>query len=626
MCGIVGLIDPDGFMPSVLEENCDLLHHRGPDDAGIWTNSKCTVGLGHRRLAILDLSSTAHQPMHTPCGRYIIVFNGEIYNYLELRDELEAAGRLFAGSGDTEVVLAAYLEWGECCLQRFNGMFALAIFDIGNNDAPASLFLARDRAGKKPLYYSHKGRQLAFASELKAIPNANRGGIDLSALNYYLALGYVPGSMCILDGVAKLPAAHSARFFPDSGVLDVRCWWSLPPYTPDLVENNIESLVDETEDLLRDAVALRMRSDVPVGVLLSGGLDSSLIVACAANNSSQPVQTFTMGIPGASIDETRYAEVVARHFSTDHHLIEVPRPSLSILNEFSRFIDEPIADSSLIPTYLVSMLTSNHVKVALGGDGGDELFGGYQDYSTALVDMRRFGWIPNWAYYALATVVAKLPPGIPGRNRLHALRGGPLQSLVWGSPYFDAPARKMLFSEDVIGELNDEFLSPEHYQLALFETGVEPVDSMTRTHFGSILPDDFLVKVDRASMAASLEMRCPFLDVRLVEFAFSKIPSQWKVCGGESRRLQKKLGRRLLPKALDIDRKQGFSIPMDEWLRGSDKSWSEGLLVNLLPDVIQTSAIRDLIAGHMRGRANGARLYSLIMLSLALQNLSLGGS
>jgi len=365
-----------------------------------------------------------------------------------------------------------------------------------------------------------------------------------------------------------------------------------------------------------------MRSDVPVGVLLSGGLDSSLVAACAAQSVSRPIKTFTMGLPGSPLDETGYAAVVARHFDTEHHVIEVPRPSLSVLDELAPYIDEPLADSSLIPAYLVSKLTAGHVKVALGGDGGDELFGGYGAYTMAFKDQSRWGWAPDLLFRSAAYIASHLPAGVPGRNRISALRGGPFQSLVWGSPFFDAALRRRILSPEAVAQLGDEFLSPEMYRLGLFETGADAVDSMTRTHFGSILPDDFLVKVDRTSMAVSLEMRCPLLDFRLVEFAFSRLPSAWKVQGTEGRRLQKLLGRRLLPPALDIERKQGFSIPMNDWLRGADRQWCDGL-DKVLPGVIGPSAVADLVAGQTSGRTNGARLFALIMLSIAARNLSL---
>lgn len=622
MCGIIGRFSARPIAMEAFIALRDRLTHRGPDDTGTWQNRDGTVLLGHRRLSILDLSPIGHQPMVSGCGRFIIIFNGEIYNYLELKAELEALGHRFQGSGDTEVLLVAYRQWGDDCLRRLNGMFALAIWDQGTVDVPPSLFLARDRVGEKPLYYAHCGRTFAFASELKAIPKELMGGIDLQALNYYLAFGYVPHSLCIASGVNKLAPAHAARFRSDTGELVIWKWWQLPPLTAQ-VRADVGALTDEAEALLQDAVRLRMRSDVPVGVLLSGGLDSSLIVACAAQINSHPVKTFTMGLPGSRLDETEYAAIVASHFGTEHHVFEVPAPSLDILDEIASLVDEPIADSSLIPAYMVSKFAVQQVKVVLGGDGGDELFGGYDNYTTAFADHARLSWLPSWALRGAAALAAMLPPGVPGRNRLFALRGGPFESIVWGSTFFDMALRRRVLSGDAVQALGPAFLAPELSRLALFRTGIDPVDSMTRADFGSILPDGFLAKIDRASMAVSLELRSPLLDVRLIDFAFGRIPSEWKVQRNAGRRLQKRLGQRLLPATLDLNRKQGFSIPMNDWMRGPNMRWREGL-ADQLPDLINQQAVRDLIDGQARGRTNGARLFALVMLSIAVRNLSFG--
>lgn len=619
MCGINGVVSRyTNAVISDFEVLRDRLYHRGPDDAGTWRSPCGRVQLGHRRLSILDLSPAGHQPMLSASGRYTMVFNGEIYNYVELRSELEKLGHAFHSSGDSEVVLAAYAAWGEACLSRFNGMFAIVIYDNGDAHTPASLFFARDRAGKKPLYIARRNGSLAFASELKAIPESMRGSLNLQALNFYLALGYIPDALCIVNDVAKLPPAHAARYIIDSDEYTEWHWWSLPSLN--VTSANVDELLDEAEALIHDSVRLRLRSDVPVGVLLSGGLDSSLLVASAAHSSSQ-VKTFTIGFPGSHLDETDYASIVAQHFDTEHHILPLPEPSLSVLDELAPLVDEPLADSSLIPSYLVSKLTAGHVKVALGGDGGDELFGGYGDYTTAMSDAARFGWLPQCLLKSAALAAGQLPTGLRGRNRLYALRGGPYQSLVWGTPYFDAPSRQRIFSSEAVALLGKDFMAPERFRLGLFMQGHDPVDSMTRTHFGSILPDDFLVKVDRTSMAVGLEMRCPLLDYRLVEFAFRRVPSVWKVSGTEGRRLQKRLARRLLPAQLNIDRKQGFSIPINEWLRSSDADRLSDL-GTLLPDLINSSEIGNLVAGHVRGRANGSRLFALLMLKAACHNLT----
>ncbi|MBU1645436.1 MAG: asparagine synthase (glutamine-hydrolyzing) [Gammaproteobacteria bacterium] len=617
MCGIFGVVAAGGGLGEQdIAASGHSLRHRGPDDAGLWLSPDGRAALGHRRLSIIDLSAASHQPMASPCGRFVIVFNGEIYNFAELRANLVRDGVAFTSAGDTEVVLAGYMRWGERCLERLNGMFAFAILDRGGPDTAASLFFARDRAGEKPFYYRHADGRFAFASELKGLEHPGR--IDHQGLNHYLALGYVPGDLCLFEGVRKLSPAHCGRFFLQSGALSIRRFWALPENLPRASDDG-EALADEAARLIEDSVRLRLVADVPVGVLLSGGLDSSLVVAAAARVAGQSVETFTITVPGSPLDEARHAEIVARHFGTRHNVLPMAEAGLGLLDGLAPLVDEPIADSSILPAWMVFGLARRKVTVALGGDGGDELFGGYGDYTASLRDWRRLGWIPPAGLRAAAAAAALLPAGVRGRNRVASLRGGALQQMIWGRPYFDRHLRTRLLDRETLELLQDDLDAPEGFLLALFRQGRDPIDCMTRTHFGSILPDDFLVKVDRASMAHSLEVRAPFLDHRLIEFAFGRVPSEWKVHGGESRRLQRMLARRWLPAGLDIDRKQGFSIPMDQWLRSEGE---EGLRRRLadLPDCIEKAEVDRLIIGHLRGRTNGARLFALIMLAVAYGN------
>jgi len=612
MCGIYGLLNPEGTSSESVEAARDRLAHRGPDDAGLWMSPDGQVALAHRRLSILELSSLGHQPMQSEDRRYVIVFNGEIYNYVELRNELLRAGERFRGGSDTEVILAAYRRWGADSVARFNGMFAFAIYDQGTRTDPRRLFIARDRAGKKPFYYSHAGNRFEFASELKAMVSGS--GLSLRALNFYLALGYVPDELCIRSGVFKLPPAHAGYLDVNNDKLTTWRYWTLPKNSA-AGDVDGESLADRAGDLLLDAVRIRLRSDVPVGVFLSGGLDSSLVAAAARRVSGTGISTFTVAFPGTSHDESEYADLVARHLGSEHHQLEIPVPSFEILDELAGKLDEPLADSSLVPSYLVSKFTRAHVNVVLGGDGGDELFGGYADYRTALADAARLGWLPDGLLRGVGRLAGLLPAGVRGRNRLYALQGGPFQSLIWGTPYFDIDLRRRILSRDACAALNEGLDEPEGWLLSLFRTGGDPVDAMTRTHFGSILPDDFLVKVDRASMAVGLELRSPFLDTRLVEFAFGSIPGHWKVQGGESRRIERILARRWLPSNLDLNRKQGFSIPLNEWLRASGCKPVEAVR-RRLPSAINQEEVTRLIAGHRAGRANGGRLYALQMLAM----------
>jgi len=476
------------------------------------------------------------------------------------------------------------------------------------------LFLARDRLGKKPLVYAYKDGTLSFASEIRALledPEIDRE-IDLNAIDSFLQLQYVPAPLTAFAHIRKLLPAHTLVW--QDGRVTVDRYWSLS-YAPLDQPPTPEEAQEEIRRLILRATELRLRSDVPVGVFLSGGLDSSLVAAAAQRVSNTGLNTFTVAFPGTSHDESGYADLVARHLGSEHRTLEVPAPSFDILDELADKLDEPLADSSLIPSYLVSKFTRAHVKVALGGDGGDELFGGYADYRMALADAARLGWVPDGLLRGLGRLAGLLPAGVRGRNRLYALQGGPFQSLIWGTPYFDIDLRRRILSRDARAVLNDGLDEPERWLLSLFHEGGDPVDAMTRTHFGSILADDFLVKVDRASMAVGLELRSPFLDTRLVEFGFGSIPWNWKVQGRESRRIERILAHRWLPSNLDLNRKQGFSIPLNEWLRTTGCQLVEAVRSHLPPAINQEEVSR-LIAGHRAGRANGGRLYALQMLAM----------
>jgi asparagine synthase (glutamine-hydrolysing) len=509
------------------------------------------------------------------------------------------------------VLLEGYKQWGDGCLTRLNGMFAFAIYDRGTSESPPSLFLARDRAGKKPLYYVHRGTSLRFASEPKAL--GHDGGLDLNALNHYLAIGCYPGEMCFQEGVRKLRPGHTAVFSPLTGEWRERAWWRLPNGpAPTLADP--EALTDELAALLTDSVRLRLISDVPVGVFLSGGLDSSLVTAAAARVSSTPIKTFTIRVPAAGFDESPYARIVASHFGTDHHELTADTASLSVLDDMAGFFDEPLADSSLIPTFIVSRLTRQQVTVALGGDGGDELFGGYSHVRRALVASRLCGWVPPVVWRAAANLAARLPVGIKGRNRALSWKEGPVLERIWGTPWFDLEARKRLLTPDARAAIDGKISAPELRQRGFLGKLVDPVDALCRLDFSTTLPDDFLVKVDRASMMSSLEVRAPFLDTRLVDFAFSRVPSEWKCDGRETRRIQRRLARRWLPRALDIDRKQGFSVPLGDWFRTAGSSAIRGRLDGL-PEFFDRGAVEGTIQSHMAGRQNGSRLFALSMLA-----------
>ena len=589
----------------------DAMTHRGPDDAGLWWSPDRQVGLGHRRLSIIDLSEAGHQPMSEATDSYWIVFNGEIYNHRDLRRQLQHLGATFRSRSDTEVVLNAYRQWGEAGLERLNGMFAFALYDTRER----SLLLARDRAGEKPLFYHHADGVLRFASELKALladPRLPRR-FDPVALDCYLALGFVPGDRCILEGFKKLPPAHAMRFDLASGRTKVWRYWSLPDWDESSAAGGTgeADLLTELEGLLQDAVARQIVADVPVGVLLSGGVDSSLITALAARTASQ-VKTFTVRFSGhGRYDETEHARLIAGRFGTEHIELEAGSARVAHLCELAQQFDEPIVDSSMLPTYLLSRLVSEHCKVVLGGDGGDELFGGYSHYNRLLWLQQRLDWIPLPLRRAAAGLSGRLlPTGFRGRNWLQALgtdldRGVPLVAT-----YFDATARRRL-----LAPVDPSWPCPADTVV----TGLVPpaaglLQRATRLDFHTYLPEDILVKVDRAAMLNSLEVRAPLLDFRVIEFAFGRIPADLKASATQRKILLKQLAARLLPAEFDLRRKQGFSIPLATWLRsGEFRDYFHSVLLDG-DTLFDRTVLRDLLAGQDRGRANSERLFALVML------------
>lgn len=612
MCGIVGLVPRDANIDrNLLIAARDAMVHRGPDDAGVWWSDDGSVGLGHRRLAIIDLSPSGHQPMQDATGAFTIAFNGEIYNYRDLQRTLIEKGHNFRSQSDTEVILAAYREWGVDCLSRLNGMFAFALYDAKQR----LLFLARDRAGEKPLFYSLVDGTLRFASELKcllsdpSIPHQ----INHQALDTYLAVGYVPGELCMVQGANKLQAAHAMIFDLNDRSLRMWKYWDLPqpPVLSDTRQFDEAGLLAEFEALLEDAVRKQLMADVPVGVLLSGGVDSSLITAMAVRASSQ-VKTFTVGFGGFDkYDESEHARLIARFFGTEHVELNAGEATPDLLAMLARQYDEPMADSSMIPTYLVSRLVRQHCTVALGGDGGDELFGGYAHYDRLLWKQQRVDWIPM----ALRKLVASsagvmLPVGFRGRNWLQSLGCDLNHSLPLIATFFDGQARRKLLGDalwPLVGEAIWGARAPK---------GNDLLQRVTRMDFVNYMAEDILVKVDRASMMNSLELRAPLLDYRIVEFAFGRVPSYMKTTSTEKKIFLKKLTAKLLPPEFDRQRKQGFSVPLTNWLKAG--AWRDYFYEILLDKdcVFDKKAITQLLKGQDRGRNNNERLFSLVLFEL----------
>lgn len=612
MCAIIGIASKNRKIDrNLLIAGRDAMIHRGPDDDGVWWSEDGCVGLGHRRLAIIDLSKAGHQPMQNITNDLTIVFNGEIYNHLDLKKELINKGHSFLSNSDTEVILAAYSEWGKDCLSRLNGMFAFAIYDSRQQ----FIFLARDRSGEKPLFFSLSDGIFRFASELKGLlidPNFSHQ-INPQALDTYLTLGYVPGDLCIVQGANKLPAAHAMVFDLNKKSLQTWKYWQLPspPTLTEISQSNESSLLGEFELLLEDAVHKQLSADVPVGILLSGGIDSSLITAMAVRSSSQ-VKTFTVRFDGFNkYDESDHARFIADYFGTEHIELNAGDASSELLTTLARQYDEPMADSSMISTYLVSRLVRKHCTVALGGDGGDELFGGYKHYDRLLWRQRKVDWIPMMLRKMIASCSeAVLPVGFTGRNWLQSLNCDLNDSLPLIATFFDGESRRNLMGNKIWP------LEGESIWRAGMSKNDDLLQRLTRMDFKNFMTEDILVKVDRASMLNSLELRAPLLDYRVLEFAYGRVPSSMKTTLTDRKIFLKKLAAKLLPLAFDRQRKQGFSVPLNEWLKKGP--WRE-LFHDVLLDnqsIFDKKTVKKLLHGQDRGLRNSERLLCLVLFEL----------
>jgi asparagine synthase (glutamine-hydrolysing) len=566
MCGIAGFIDLWDMRQaraaeeraSILDGMCRTMTHRGPDDQGVWLTSG--VALGMRRLAIIDLV-TGHQPISGEDGSVTIVFNGEIYNFQELKVELEARGHTFKTHSDTEAIVHAYEESGASGLKNLRGMFAFAIWDAGAR----SLFIARDRAGKKPLYYTTtSGGTFVFGSELKAVlahPDVDRQ-INAEALDAYFTLGYVPDPLSIFHGIHKLPPGHALTFA--EGRTSVQRYWDFD-FRQGPARREADYL-DELRALLDESVRLRMIADVPLGAFLSGGIDSSTVVGIMARHSSQPVKTFSIGFHADSFNELKYARLTARKFETDHHEFFVTPDICDVVDELAWHLDEPFADPSAIPTYMVSKLARDHVTVALSGDGGDELFAGYTRY---LVEQNRRGFdsLPKLVRErVLRPLSERLPHAAWGRNYIHNMSLDPVPRFLDSVSIFTALNRKSLYTAAFLEKIGaGSYAGNLFHDLAGKVKTNEPLDRLLYTDSKTYLPGDILTKVDRMSMAASLETRAPLLDHKLIEFVTS-VPPSLKLAGSETKHLFKRAVSDLIPSDILNRPKQGFGVPIHEWI------------------------------------------------------------
>ncbi len=632
MCGIAGFLDRSGqhgpdCLLGLVTAMTDAIAHRGPDDSGAWEDAAAGIAIGMRRLAIIDLSAEGHQPMAGPGGGQIIVFNGEIYNFQELRAELEACGHRFRGHSDTEVMLAAFAQWGlDAAVRRFNGMFAFALWDRNERQ----LTFCRDRLGKKPLYYGWVGKTLLFGSELKALRAhpSFRAEIDRNAVALYLRLGYIPAPWTIYQGIHKLPPATYLTIGPrDCGSNPApAAYWSAREAAERGLGNRITSFdeaIAELDALLRSAVGMRMIADVPLGAFLSGGIDSSLVVSAMQALSSQPVKTFCIGFEEQTHNEAVYAKAVAQRLGTDHtEMVLTARQALDVVPRLPCMFDEPFADASQIPTFLVSEMARRHVTVSLSGDGGDELFAGYSAYQNGAQFFQKYGWMPGPLRAAAASVFEGVPQSVwnrflPGNGestggaRVHRL-GSTLRQPDEETAYRNLMSRWEDPERVVPGamELATAFSTRE-------SAGVgNRIEKMMLLDALVYLPDDILVKVDRASMAVSLEARGPLLDYRLYEFAW-RVPLEFKIRDGKGKWIMRELLNRYVPREL-VDRpKSGFGIPVAEWLRGPLKPWAEDLLTESRlrqEGILDIATVRQTWKEHLDGYNWSERMWAVLML------------
>lgn len=611
MCGIVGIIKIDNSLidANALRRSTDMLAKRGPDDSGIWVEEG--AGIGHRRLSILDTTSAGHQPMLSENKRFVIVFNGEVYNFRELRKQLELDTSSWRSDSDTEVVLRAYAKWGVDCLNRFHGMFAFAIWDRKEK----ALFAARDRMGVKPFYYTHSEKSFAFASRPRVLPALFQHlsyEIDEQAMRFYLELGYIPAPYYIYKSIRKLPPAHYLVL--DGNGLSIHRYWDFRHITPDNAVKPEEELIEELDELVSRCVQSRMISDVPVGAFLSGGIDSSLVVALMNKYSSMPVKTFTIGFAEEKYDESRYAQEVADYLGTEHYCERLNVDDLlQLVPTFFEEYDEPFFDSSAFPAMAVSRLARQHVTVSLSGDGGDELFGGYHYYKIVKW-LKSIFQLNESARRHIAALINLVP-----HHNFKLLAGALQKKDIIEAFSFSRSVLKdfgSIFMPDIVEKTMSGY---ELFFLAAqsFPQGLHPSEQGMRLDASYILPEEYLQKVDVASMAFSLEAREPLLDHDLVEWAM-KLPLNYKLRNNQNKYLLRKLAYRYIPRKI-LDRpKQGFAIPIDSWLRGELKQWAEERLYDsaLFEGIpINQSKIIELWNLHQSRKRN---LHSLLWAVLSL--------
>ncbi len=624
MCGIAGFVSrhdapPRAERAAVLERMCHVIAHRGPDDQGTMLTAE-GAALGMRRLAIIDVAG-GQQPLSGCDSEISIVFNGEIYNFQELKHELEARGHRFHTHSDTETIVHAYEEYGSACVEHLRGMFAFAIWDQRKRE----LLLARDRVGKKPLYYAlTRGGSLVFGSELKSLlqhPEIERA-ISPEAIDAYLTFGYVPDPFCIFRGIQKLPPGHILHFTAEGRVAMTQYWDFRyePLATADAPPRDEQECVTQLRALLDEAVRIRLVAEVPLGAFLSGGVDSSTIVGLMARHASGPVKTFSIGFNEDSFDELKYARVAAKHFGTEHHEFVVTPDICQVVGDLVWHFDEPFADPSAIPTYMVAKLARAHVTVALSGDGGDELFAGYTRYVT---DQNRqaFARLPRAVRQGVMQPLSqRLPHGAWGRNYLNNVALDPVDRYLDSVSVFTALNRAALYAPDFRAQLREPGLAVTrfHNYAKRVKTGA-PLDTLLYLDSKTYLPGDILTKVDRMTMAVSLEARAPLLDHKLIEYVV-QIPAALKLRNGETKHILKRAVADLVPAEILHREKQGFGMPLQQWINEQLRAQMHDTLTDTRAEgrgYVEPRYVRQLLAEHERGRRDHATaLWALFMLEL----------
>ncbi len=623
MCGIAGRMEFElgrKADPELVQRMCDAIAHRGPDDSGVWAEGP--MALGHRRLSILDLSAAGHQPMPNADGSLWIAFNGEIYNFLELRAELEREGHTFRSRTDTEVLLHLYQRDGVECLQRLRGMFAFAIWDVKRQQ----LFLARDRVGKKPLAYRVDERGLSFGSEIKAVlqdPEVEREP-DPVALHHYLTYQCVPAPMCAFKGIRKL--SPGSYLLARDGRVEVKRYWKLS-YLPKFEARTARAERELEEELIRrleEATALRLISDVPLGAFLSGGVDSSAIVAMMCRKATGPVRTFSIGFDDDAYDELAYARATAAHFGTQHTEFTVRPSALEVLPKLVWHYDEPYADASAVPTYYVSKLAREHVTVVLNGDGGDESFAGYDRYVANALAQRLSLLNPLLGSAAFRKALDLLPHGATSASSRWRLkrfvqqlgRSPQARNAAWMAQ-FDPEAKQQLYTAAFRREVGPAEAEESMY-VRYRETDADNfIDATLYADVTGYLPDTLLTKVDIASMAVALEARSPFLDHEFMEFA-ARLPARLKLDGRRTKVILKRALRGIVPDDVLDRRKMGFNAPVDQWLRGELRDMSHDLLLSrrsLARGYFQRAFVERMLREHAQGTRNWhTQIWNLMML------------